>query len=102
MLSHIPIAEIDLYGIWNTLRITNNFVELKLKNLHHINCTFRAKCRIMVLNILLKLFQAKKEIYSIKEQRLMLAQDEFQHLNDTLSGWKSSRTSCKCVLRDLE
>ncbi|GFR66721.1 protein kibra [Elysia marginata] len=36
---------------------------------------------------------AKKEIYSIKEQRLMLAQDEFQHLNDTLSGWKSSRTS---------
>ncbi|XP_059174838.1 protein KIBRA-like isoform X2 [Physella acuta] len=37
--------------------------------------------------------EAKKEIYSIKEQRLMLAQDEFQHLNDTLSGWKSSRTS---------
>ncbi|CAL1530897.1 unnamed protein product [Lymnaea stagnalis] len=37
--------------------------------------------------------EAKKEIYSIKEQRLMLAQDEFQYLNDTLSGWKSSRTS---------
>ncbi|XP_035825058.1 protein KIBRA isoform X1 [Aplysia californica] len=37
--------------------------------------------------------EAKKEIYSIKEQRLLLAQDEYQHLNDTLSGWKSSRTS---------
>ncbi|KAK7474264.1 hypothetical protein BaRGS_00034507 [Batillaria attramentaria] len=37
--------------------------------------------------------QAKQEIYSIKEQRLNLAQDEFQHLKDTLSSWKSSRTS---------
>ncbi|XP_055893244.1 protein WWC2-like [Biomphalaria glabrata] len=37
--------------------------------------------------------EAKKEIYSIKEQRLLLAQDEFQYLNETLSGWKSSRTS---------
>ena len=24
----------------------------------------------------------------------MLAQDEFQHLHDTLASWKSSRTSC--------
>ncbi|XP_067663170.1 protein WWC2-like isoform X2 [Haliotis asinina] len=37
--------------------------------------------------------EAKKEIYAVKEQRLMLAQDEFLHLNETLSGWKSSRTS---------
>ncbi|CAG5135569.1 unnamed protein product, partial [Candidula unifasciata] len=37
--------------------------------------------------------EAKKEIYSIKEQRLVLAQDEFQHLHESLSGWKSSRTS---------
>ena len=42
--------------------------------------------------------QAKKEIYSIKEQRLMLAQDEYQHLNDTLSGWKSSKTSCELMI----
>jgi hypothetical protein len=40
-------------------------------------------------------FQAKKEIYTVKEQRLMLAQDEYQHLNETLGGWKSSRTSRK-------
>ncbi|XP_070197385.1 protein WWC2-like isoform X2 [Littorina saxatilis] len=39
--------------------------------------------------------QAKQEIYSIKEQRLNLAQDEFQHLKDTLTSncWKSSHTS---------
>ncbi|VDI70705.1 protein KIBRA [Mytilus galloprovincialis] len=37
--------------------------------------------------------QAKKEIYSVKEERLILAQDEYQHLTDTLTGWKSSRTS---------
>lgn len=42
------------------------------------------------------LFQAKREIFSVKEQRLQLATDEFEHLNDTLGGWKSSRTSCKC------
>ncbi|XP_033744026.1 protein WWC2-like isoform X2 [Pecten maximus] len=36
---------------------------------------------------------AKREIYTVKEQRLMLAQDEYQHLNDTLASWKSSRTS---------
>lgn len=36
---------------------------------------------------------AKREIYSVKEQRLMLAQDEYQHLNDTLASWKSSHTS---------
>ncbi|KAK3580455.1 hypothetical protein CHS0354_035497, partial [Potamilus streckersoni] len=37
--------------------------------------------------------EAKKEIFSVKEQRLLLAQDEYQHLNDTLTGWKSSHTS---------
>ncbi|XP_048775157.1 protein WWC2-like isoform X3 [Ostrea edulis] len=37
--------------------------------------------------------QAKREIFSVKEQRLQLATDEFEHLNDTLGGWKSSRTS---------
>ncbi|XP_076467518.1 protein WWC2-like isoform X2 [Babylonia areolata] len=39
--------------------------------------------------------QAKQEIYNIKEQRLNLAQDEFQHLKDTLTSncWKSSHTS---------
>ncbi|XP_062572107.1 protein WWC2-like isoform X1 [Saccostrea cucullata] len=37
--------------------------------------------------------QAKREIFSVKEQRLQLAKDEFEHLNDTLGGWKSSRTS---------
>lgn len=37
--------------------------------------------------------EAKKEIYSVKEQRLLLAQDEYQNLYDTLKGWKSSRTS---------
>ncbi|XP_041357146.1 protein WWC2-like [Gigantopelta aegis] len=36
---------------------------------------------------------AKKEIYAVKEQRLRLAQDEYHHLTETLSGWKSSRTS---------
>lgn len=36
---------------------------------------------------------AKKEIYTVKEQRLQLAQDEYQYLHDTLTGWKSSRTS---------
>ena len=34
-------------------------------------------------------------IYSVKQQRLLLAQDEYQNLSDTLTGWKSSRTSCK-------
>ncbi|KAL4231016.1 regulation of hippo signaling [Mactra antiquata] len=37
--------------------------------------------------------EAKKEICTVKEQRLQLAQDEYQHLYDTLTGWKSSRTS---------
>ncbi|XP_053398838.1 protein KIBRA-like isoform X2 [Mercenaria mercenaria] len=37
--------------------------------------------------------EAKKEIYTVKEQRLQLAQDEYQYLHDTLTGWKSSRTS---------
>ncbi|KAH3834003.1 protein KIBRA-like isoform X2 [Dreissena polymorpha] len=37
--------------------------------------------------------EAKKEICTVKEQRLQLAQEEFQYLHDTLTGWKSSRTS---------
>ncbi|KAK6172410.1 hypothetical protein SNE40_016065 [Patella caerulea] len=37
--------------------------------------------------------EAKKEIYNVKEQRLAIAQDEYSHLHNTLSGWKSSRTS---------
>ncbi|XP_074650621.1 protein KIBRA-like [Tubulanus polymorphus] len=38
---------------------------------------------------------AKKEIYNVKQQRLTLAQDEYLHLNETLTqnGWKTSRTS---------
>ncbi|XP_064608638.1 protein WWC2-like isoform X2 [Liolophura sinensis] len=37
--------------------------------------------------------EAKQEIFSVKEQRLQLAQAESQHLRETLAGWKSSRTS---------
>lgn len=48
-------------------------------------------------NNLNNIFQAKKEIYSVKEERLILAQDEYQHLTDTLTGWKSSRTSRKLI-----
>lgn len=38
-------------------------------------------------------FQAKKEIYDIKQQRLYLAQDEYNHLNNALSTLNTSRTS---------
>ncbi len=31
----------------------------------------------------------------MKQQRLVIAQEEVQHLNDTLANWKASRTSCK-------
>lgn len=36
--------------------------------------------------------EAKREIYDIKQQRLILAQDEYNHLN----ALAASRTSCKC------
>ncbi|XP_013389422.1 protein KIBRA isoform X3 [Lingula anatina] len=36
---------------------------------------------------------AKKEIFQLKQQRLQLAQDEFENLNDALAHWKASRTS---------
>ncbi|KAL5242264.1 hypothetical protein ACI65C_009674 [Semiaphis heraclei] len=37
--------------------------------------------------------EAKKEIYDIKQQRLCLAQDEYNHLNNALSTLNTSRTS---------
>ncbi|KAG8272243.1 hypothetical protein J6590_044902 [Homalodisca vitripennis] len=36
---------------------------------------------------------AKKEIYDVKQQRLYLAQDEYNHLNNVLSTLNTSRTS---------
>ncbi|VVC34066.1 Hypothetical protein CINCED_3A011339 [Cinara cedri] len=36
---------------------------------------------------------AKKEIYDVKQQRLYLAQDEFNHLNNALTTLNTSRTS---------
>jgi protein KIBRA len=38
--------------------------------------------------------EAKREIYDIKQQRLILAQDEYNHLN----ALAASRTSCKCLI----
>lgn len=38
--------------------------------------------------------EAKKEIYDLKQQRLVLAQEEYNHLN----ALAASRTSCKCFL----
>ncbi|XP_035680896.1 protein KIBRA-like isoform X1 [Branchiostoma floridae] len=38
--------------------------------------------------------ECKQEIYNIKQERLALAQDEFQHLNDALHGWRSSTSLC--------
>lgn len=43
------------------------------------------------------LFQAKKDIYQVKSQRLMLAQDEYDHLNNALATLGTSRTSCKYI-----
>ena len=37
----------------------------------------------------------KKELVNIKQARLTLAQDEFQHLNTTMSALSNSTTSCK-------
>jgi len=39
--------------------------------------------------------QAKTELVTIKQARLSLAQDEFNHLNTTLSALSNSTTSCK-------
>lgn len=41
------------------------------------------------------LFQAKKDIYQVKSQRLMLAQDEYELLTNALATLNTSRTSCK-------
>ena len=38
---------------------------------------------------------SKKELVNIKQARLSLAQDEFTHLNTTLSALSNSTTSCK-------
>ncbi|XP_030758332.1 protein kibra isoform X1 [Sitophilus oryzae] len=37
--------------------------------------------------------EAKKDIYQVKSQRLMLAQDEYNHLNNALTTLTTSRTS---------
>ncbi|XP_006821406.1 protein KIBRA-like [Saccoglossus kowalevskii] len=37
---------------------------------------------------------AKQEIYAVKQQRLALAQDEFQHLNNALNGFPSRTSLC--------
>ena len=42
---------------------------------------------------------AKKELVNIKQARLTLAQDEFHHLNTTMSALSNSTTSCKYQLR---
>ena len=39
--------------------------------------------------------QAKKDLVTVKQQRLSLAQDEWQHLNTTLGHFSNSTTSCK-------
>lgn len=50
------------------------------------------ECFIIVL------FQAKKDIYNIKSQRLMLAQDEYNHLSNALATLTTSRSSRKNFL----
>ncbi|CAI9734781.1 protein WWC2-like isoform X1 [Octopus vulgaris] len=37
--------------------------------------------------------EATREIFSVKEQRLQLAQEDYKHYNEALGGWKSSHTS---------
>lgn len=49
---------------------------------------------MLMYGILLK---AKKEIYDIKQQRLHLAQDEYNHLTNALATLNTSRTSCKYI-----
>ena len=38
---------------------------------------------------------SKKELVHIKQARLSLAQDEYSHLNTTMSALSASTTSCK-------
>lgn len=40
---------------------------------------------------------AKQDIMQVKAQRLALAQDEYHHLNTTLTNLFSSRSSCESV-----
>ena len=50
----------------------------------------------LIIHSLCVFIQAKKEIYQVKQERLVIAQEEVQNLNRTLaSQWKTSRTSCK-------
>ena len=42
--------------------------------------------------------QAKKEILSVKQERLAIAQEEVDHLNDTIANWKSSHVSCEWII----
>lgn len=44
------------------------------------------------------MLQAKKEIYDVKQQRLNLAQDEYDHLNNALNTLNISRTSCEYLI----
>ena len=39
--------------------------------------------------------RAKQELVDVKQQRLHLAQDEYQHLNSTLATLSASTTSCE-------
>ncbi|XP_011629653.1 protein kibra-like, partial [Pogonomyrmex barbatus] len=45
------------------------------------------------LHIAHDVLEAKKEIYDVKHQRLCLAQDEYNHLNNALTTLGASRTS---------
>jgi hypothetical protein len=47
------------------------------------------------------LLQAKKEIYDVKQQRLYLAQDEYNHLHNALTTLNTSRTSCKYIISKI-
>ena len=41
--------------------------------------------------------KAKQELIDVKHQRLHIAQDEYQQLNNTLSTLSASNTSCKLL-----
>ena len=45
--------------------------------------------------------RAKRELVDIKQQRLHLAQDEYNHLNTTLSALSASTTSCKSTSANI-
>ena len=42
--------------------------------------------------------KAKQELIDVKHQRLHIAQDEYQQLNNTLSTLSASNTSCKLLI----